>query len=278
MRRADATTALLRAPVPLIHAHVGRHGRVPRLRTRPLAAPARPDGHRDGGGRLPVRDPDRRRGRHVQPPAVADHRLHRHGRRLDGRRPRLRAVADHRALGVLGPLVHVHERRLRGLDHRRGRRREHRQACSCRGSRISYVGRRRRAASCRSRSGVLLAPGRRHRRRRGHGRWPGCSASSSCRRPASGGGRAPSARPRCRSSARRPRQAPASRGLSAGGPAPGRRRALHGHVERGLRPAEGGSLPARRRPAGRRAASTRSSGSASSGSPGWCSASSRSGG
>ncbi len=50
------------------------------------------------------------------------------------------AVADHRALGVLGLLVHVHERRRAGLDHRRGGSRESPVASSCKGSRIAYVG------------------------------------------------------------------------------------------------------------------------------------------
>ena len=46
------------------------------------------------------------------------------------------------------------------------------------------------------------------------------------------------------------------------------RPAVHGHVRRGVRPAQGGALPARRRACRRSAASIRWSGSGSSGSPG----------
>ena len=74
---------------------------------------------------------------------------------LDARRHRLGAVADHRALGSLGPLVHVHERCRRGLDHRRGRGRQGRpglparRACPRTSARFSGSFCRSRSGSCR---------------------------------------------------------------------------------------------------------------------------------
>ena len=72
---------LLRARVLALDAYVGRDVGLPRQRARSVSAPARSHGDRDGGGRVPVRDSDRRRRRHVQPPALPDRRLPGDGRR-----------------------------------------------------------------------------------------------------------------------------------------------------------------------------------------------------
>ena len=73
-------------------------------RPRSLAAPARADGDGDGGDRLPVRGADRRRRRYVQPAAVADHRISRHGHGLAARRSRLSGVARRSRSGRSGVL------------------------------------------------------------------------------------------------------------------------------------------------------------------------------
>ena len=180
-------------------------------------------------------------------------------------RARLGAVADHRPLGALGPLVHLHERGRAGVDHGRGRLRERRQRLPAR--RALRPGRRgaRAARTGRRRSG--LAPRGRDPRRRLHDRL----------RPRL---------PRLHARARLPPAAARGAGLGArgdaddrhrgralrlggaGDPAPDRGRAVRRRLERGVRPPEGGALPARHRPS--RATSTRWSGSGSSGSRGWC--------
>ena len=76
---------LLRPELRPAPAHVGRDVGVPGQRAAPLAAPARADGDGHGGRGVPVRDPDRRRRRHLQPPALARDRLSRHGRRPGSR-------------------------------------------------------------------------------------------------------------------------------------------------------------------------------------------------
>ena len=142
---------LLRARAAALDAYLGRDVGLPRERARPVSAAARPHGNRDGGCRVPVRDSDGRCRRHVQPPALPDRGLPGDGRHLDARGRDLGAVGDHRPLGPLGSLLHVHERRLRGLDHGRGGRRKGRPALP--GRRPTLVrGGGYRADRCRSRS------------------------------------------------------------------------------------------------------------------------------
>src|SRR5215211_365602 len=209
--------------------------------TPSLAAPARPDGDGDGGSGLPVRGSDGRRRRHIQPPALVDDRLPRDGDRVDARRGILRAVGDHRALGAVGDCVHVHERRLRGVDHGRGRRRQHPQPLPARPT--VRLPRRSARAGTPGRHRDLVAAGRR-RRRCGDAR-----VRARVHSPDAGDGlhAAPAQRSRLRvhgTSANR-RQRRTIRMGRADHPAADRRRALHGDVERGVRPAEGGALSAR---------------------------------
>ena len=234
---------------------MGGHVRLPRPHVALLAAPARPHGDGDGGGDLRFRGADGRRRRHVQPEVVADRRVPRHGRRVDARGCVLGPFGDHRALGLLGLVVHVHERCLPGMDHRRGWPRERGTALPegraspvrWRRPRVDRAGRRRRR----------LAPRRSGRRRGGDGLVrrvvhlvdAGDRLPTPASHPASLRIRRNAADRRCR------------RSLCVGGagdPAPRRGGSLHGHIQRGVRPAQGSTLPARRRAAGGRAAGRRS--------------------
>ena len=137
---------------------------------------------------------------------------------------------------------------VRGVDHRRGRRRAGRPRLPARRA-VRVRGRDRRASLGVAVASVDLGAARR-RRRRDHARRSASSLRSRCRRPASGAG------PRRSGAARsatlqddgghrrpvRPRAAAAA--------ADRRDHVLRGRLDRGLRPALGGAPDPRRRPAG----------------------------
>ena len=160
--------ALLRAPDPPLHADVGRHGRLSRseLHLSPLQLVLM--GTAMEGAVFLFEIPTGRRRGHVQPPAVADRRLRGHGRHVDTRRRRLGAVADHRLLGSLGPVVHLHERRGGGLDRGRGRRGQGGRVF-LRGARVAYVG-AVLGLVLQVAIGIAVAPRGRDRRRGDHRR------------------------------------------------------------------------------------------------------------
>ena len=274
VRRADADPALLR-PRVLLSMPAWVVMAVYLVNDAPLvAAAARADGDGDGGGDLPVRDADRRRRRHLQPAAVADRRLPRHGRRdrcssASADRP----AVDHRRSGRSGALGYTFTSGAYqawitdevGVE-RVGARLPARRADQLRR-------RARRARSCRSGSASLAAGGG-DRRRRGS-----CACGLACifvmpetgfrRRPRDERGS------RCASCARPPPPAPATCAAAAD-PAAARRQLFVGmsseafdrlweaHFIRDV------GLPAIGR-------SIRSSGSGSSRSPRWCSRSSATG-
>ena len=97
----------------------------------------------------------------IRPKALARHRVRRHGHGLAACRARLRTMAALRPLGVVGHRVHLHERRLPGLDHGRGRV-ERIPVVFLRGARLSYAG-----ALVGLGLSVMIATVRRGRRRRG---------------------------------------------------------------------------------------------------------------
>ena len=244
MRRADAARLYYALQILLSHADLGRHGRLPRseLDLSPLQLMLMGTAMEAAVFLF-----------EMPTGVVADTYSRRlsliigypgHGHRLDARRCRFGAVADHRALGVLGPRVHVHERR-------RTRPGSPMRSASTTSGAFSCVA---RASGTSAPILGLIAAGRdRHRlaarggdrRRSGHGRLAGLLCIFLM--PETGFRRRPRAE-RGSALARAAHDRRERRPLRVGGagdPASHRRRGLHGHVERGLRPAEGGALAPR---------------------------------
>jgi len=95
--------------------------RLRRHRAAPRPAAAGPPRNGPGGHLLALRGPDRRAGRHREPPALSADRHHRRGDLVPDPRPRHLVLARRRLERALGDLRHVPERSGHRVADRRGR-------------------------------------------------------------------------------------------------------------------------------------------------------------